>query len=405
MANKKVLIAVFLSTLVLGATAVGLALWFRQPQVTTTPEPSEAEEAPPQKRACCLTFLVSGKEGPLSCESVSPKAFSIRAGESRELSAAASGGKLPYIFSWKASGGKLSKEEGETVKWKAPKGVSASSTYTISAKVKDAKGNTAEGGDCKATATVLVGTELSCDSISPQNFSIQPGESKELTAAASGGIQPYSYLWEASGGSLSSTSGEKVTWMAPSNVVAEVTYTISVKVTDSKGQEAVSDACQAKAKVSVTPKPECVSLTASKASGKFPLSVSFSASSESEHEIVSYEFDFGDGNSEKTTKSSVSHTYQKSGTFVAKVRMKDSEGRWSADGLDAVEDVCSVTIKPTAPETPPQGGSGLEASPSVPDTGVFLQTLILIFGGLSLVVLGSFSLIRINRLRHFEAKF
>lgn len=406
MANKKALIAVFLSTLVLGAAAVGLALWFRRPQVTTTPEPSEAQETPPGGK-CCLKFSVTEEKGVLACESVSPKAFSVRGGESRDISVSAKGGQPPYQFSWKASGGKLSKEEGEKVSWTAPKDASASSVFTISAKVKDAKGGLAESESCQATATVSVSSGLTCDSVSPKNFTVVAGESKDITVTSSGGTPPYSYSWRASGGTLSSLSGKSVTWTAPSNIVAEVTYKITASVTDAKGEKADSKDCESKARVSVSgvSKPDCLSLTANKSSGKFPLSVSFSTSSEGEHEIVSFEFDFGDGNSEKTTKSSVSHTYQKSGTFVAKVRMKDSEGQWSADGFDAVEEVCKVTISPTAPEVPPQGGSGLEASPSVPDTGVFLQTLILIFGGLSLVVLGSFSLIRINRLRHFEAKF
>ncbi|MCM8765683.1 MAG: S8 family serine peptidase [Candidatus Omnitrophica bacterium] len=67
-------------------------------------------------------------------------------------------------------------------------------------------------------------------------------------------------------------------------------------------------------------------LNASPTQGKAPLKVNFSAegSTDTDGEIVAYNWDFGDGNtgSGKTT----SHTYNKAGTFVVHLSVKDNKG-------------------------------------------------------------------------------
>lgn len=67
-------------------------------------------------------------------------------------------------------------------------------------------------------------------------------------------------------------------------------------------------------------------LNASPTEGKAPLKVNFSAegSTDPDGEIVSYSWDFGDGNSGsgKTT----THTYNKAGTFIARLTVKDNKG-------------------------------------------------------------------------------
>lgn len=307
MNNKKVLISIFVASLLLGVASIGFAIILRQPGESTVPtEEKAAETVTAPTDNCCLTFTATDKQ-----------------------------------------------------------------------------------------------TKLSCDNLSPRAVSLRPGQSAVFKASASGGTSPYKFIWDKSGGKLSSSEGDTVTFTVPSEVVADTKYTVTAKVTDANNATAESALCAAEINVTVSPVSlSCTSLAASLTSGLIPLKVTFSATSESTHQITFYEFDFGDGNTEQTTKNNTSHTYNKKGIFTAKVRMRDSEGKWTADNWGDVLSVCTVAITtsettpPPVTTTAPQGGTGTapEASstPVVFDTGYGSVTLFIFLLGFGLIIFGGY---------------
>jgi len=273
---------------------------------------------------------------------------------------------------------------------------------TVPTKEQAAETTTAPADNCCLTFTA---TEkpipLACDSVNPKVVSLRPGQSSVLKASASGGKSPYKYTWTGSGGKLSSGDSDSATFTVPAEVVANTTYTIAVSVKDADGKTAESENCKAEVNVTVSPVSlSCTSLSASLTNGLIPLKVEFAATSESTHQITFYEFDFGDGNTEQTTKSSTSHTYNKKGLFTAKVRMRDSEGAWTADNWGDVLSVCTVAITTSettliAPTTTaPQGGTETapqaSSAPVVFDTGSGSITLFIFLLGFGLIAFGGY---------------
>jgi PKD repeat protein len=93
--------------------------------------------------------------------------------------------------------------------------------------------------------------------------------------------------------------------------------------------------------------PPTAVLTANPTSGPPPLTVNFDGSGssdpDSEDHIASYTFKFGDGQSVTQSTPTVSHTYNKAGTYGATLTVTDSHGAQSANAAE-------VTITVSAPD-------------------------------------------------------
>ena len=93
--------------------------------------------------------------------------------------------------------------------------------------------------------------------------------------------------------------------------------------------------------------PPTAVLTANPTSGPPPLTVNFSGSGsydpDSGDHIASYTFNFGDGTSVTQTTATVSHTYNKAGTYGATLTVTDTHGAKSQNAAE-------VTITVTAPD-------------------------------------------------------
>lgn len=173
--------------------------------------------------------------------------------------------------------------------------------------------------------------------------------------------------------------------------------------------------------------PNCTSLSASPTSGTAPLTVTFTGTgTDRDGKIIAFEFTFGDGQSQtkeiekilaKGTESvSVSHTFDKAGSFWASLRVKDNNDEWS-DTPEACKvkiEVSpkmgggptstpgptgtpgptitlgpTVTPKPTATTIVPTGTiSPTIYTPPVPQAGFSLPTFGAVLGGIILTVLG-----------------
>jgi len=63
-----------------------------------------------------------------------------------------------------------------------------------------------------------------------------------------------------------------------------------------------------------------------------PAKITLRASgSDNKGSIQKYKFYFGDGKQEETDNAEIQHTYESSGTFLARVDVKDSQGNWKTD--------------------------------------------------------------------------
>jgi len=259
-----------------------------------------------------------------------------------------------------------------------------------------------------------------------------------LTASGTGGTEPRTFTWTATGGTVTSSHDRKkvVTWKAPASAKGGDSYTITATVHDADNQTATSNTCKATATISeeLTQDPRCLALTAEPTSGQAPVTVSFSVSaSDPSSRIVAYKYTFGDGNTEEKATAATTHTYATNGTYTAKVNLRFNSsytadlaectktltfspgGGEDEDGQEYSHTVCTsdnrcVSVSgagtsecevdadcsaPTTTTTPPP----------VPETGAGRSSLLLFLSSLGVAILGLVGLKKIDPLfKKFEKR-
>jgi len=134
--------------------------------------------------------------------------------------------ELSYV--WSASGGDIS-EEGSVIAWIAPDALGA---YTITVKVTDGRGGEATA---QLTTDVVVNHPPVIDGLVTEALEVGRASPCVIECIASDPDgDELSYTWSASRGNIRG-EGAVVTWVAPN---ADGTYTITVTVTDARGDEA-----------------------------------------------------------------------------------------------------------------------------------------------------------------------
>lgn len=129
--------------------------------------------------------------------------------------------------------------------------------------------------------------------------------------------QQLTYSWEFGNGATSAQANPTYTYQVAS------AYTARVTVRDPQG--ATATATVTIAANSPANRPPTVSVSPSATSGPAPLSVTFTTTaSDPDGQIASYSWDFGDGTT--STQRSPAHVYQKDGTYVARVTVRDNGG-------------------------------------------------------------------------------
>jgi gliding motility-associated-like protein len=211
-------------------------------------------------------IAIPGNSNPTSCNGSSDG----------QLSVFTFGGPAPYQFS--INGSPFGSDSVFT-------NLSAGN-YTIA--VQDANG-------CIDSLTMQVAqpTPLIANTSTPVTICI--GENVTLTASASGGTAPYSYLWNG----ISQN---------PYTYVPSSTQTEQLSVTDANG-------CSSTGQVLTTVLPlPIASAVATPTTGGVPLSVTVVNQSQN---ATTFSWDFGNGSTTQTTNlSSVNTTYQNDGTFI-----------------------------------------------------------------------------------------
>src|SRR5467141_532076 len=143
-------------------------------------------------------------------------------GQSVSFSGSTSGGVSPYGYSWSLGDGSTSTAQSPSHTY------SSSGSYTVTLSITDSLGT---------TVSVSHSVTVSPPGALAASFSTSPtapvsGQTVTFTGTASGGTNPYSYSWNLGG---TSKTGNPVSQSFTSG-----TYTISLTVTDSASQTAIS---------------------------------------------------------------------------------------------------------------------------------------------------------------------
>ena len=169
-----------------------------------------------------LTIVVTEPGTPLTANADAKNfgGYETIVGEPIQLYGSAVGGEPPYSFYWDLGNGKTSTDQNPVTVYNEP------GTYTVTLTVMDNKGDTASD-----SATVLVHPveELLVHINAPGNAIV--GTTIQFKSVVSGGIPPYSYLWDFGDGTTSTSKN-------PTHVYDEEgTYTVTLVVTDSRGNQ------------------------------------------------------------------------------------------------------------------------------------------------------------------------
>lgn len=160
---------------------------------------------------CSASANTTVNQGPPMTAALSPTPVSCNNANNGSLQLNVSGGTTPYVYTWNPA----------TVSGQNPTGLAAGS-YNVTV-------TSANGCSASATATINQPTALSA-SVTPQPALCAGQSTGSLSASASGGTSPYSYIW----------SGGLPPVATHTNTVAAGSYTVTV--TDANNCTAVATA-------------------------------------------------------------------------------------------------------------------------------------------------------------------
>lgn len=148
------------------------------------------------------------------------------------------------------------------------------------------------------------------------------------------GSAPYTYEWNFGDGTTGTGQYVSHIYSDPGS------YTVTLSVTDSLGQTAQDSHL----KITVTSSTGLsATAQASTTSGKVPLTVDFTAVAQGGVPSYTYVWNFGDGTSETTTNSTISHTYTTAGAYNAVLTVKDSVN------AQTTAPAIAITAQPSSP--------------------------------------------------------
>lgn len=222
------------------------------------------------------------------------------------------GGNEPYTYSWNfGDGADPSDAQNPSHTYDSP------GTYTALFTVTDADGD---------SDTAQVEIKAQSNAVPQIDIDASPSSglaplSVQLEPRAQGGDLPLTYEWDFGDGDTSTQSAPSHVYTMPG------TYTVSLKVTDSNGDQA-TDSTQVVVNSDDVP---AVTAQATPTSGLAPLQVQFSAQGMGGNGALTYSWSFGDGASD--AGKNVAYTYQNAGQYQATVTVTDADGDVATDTL------------------------------------------------------------------------
>lgn len=192
-------------------------------------------------------------------------------------------------------------------------------TYTakLTANVKvGSSSKTVTATKCQVKITVAPEATYACNGLAATDISRNEYRFK-AAATASNGATIESYAFDFGDGKNQTSSSDTVTHAYDQAGTYTVKVAVNVKV---NGQTKTVNDEKCKVTVTVAPEPvySCDGLESTKIS-RLEHKFDGTATAENGAQIIGYTFDFGDGKQQATTTPSVNHTYDKEGTYKAKM--------------------------------------------------------------------------------------
>src|SRR3989441_617944 len=243
---------------------------------------------------------------PTSSFTYSPSSPNV--GQTVSFSASASGGTLPYRYSWNF--GDSSTGVGATV----AHSYSSAGTFMVTLTVTDG-GSPQQGSNSQHSLTVVSPPPALSAGFSYSPTSPQAGQTITFTGSASGGTTPYTYSWNFGDSSTGSGVSTTHTYQAAGK------YSVVLSVRDAGGQ--TTSATQT-ITVANPPPALTTSFTYAPASPETGQQVSFTASASGGTSPYTFSWTFGDGSA--ASSNPTTNAYSSSGSFTVTVIATDANG-------------------------------------------------------------------------------
>jgi PKD repeat protein len=256
----------------------------------------------------------------------------VDVGQTVSFSASATGGTIPLTYDWT-----FGDAVGTATDTATPTYVyTATGTYTATVTVTDAV-----GGTKNATVQVIVNADVTVNTPTATPNPAGVGQTVSFSVTASGGTIPLTYAWTF-GDAVGTATGATPTYI----YTAPGTYTATVTVTDSVGNQQIGTVKVTVSQISIT------TPTATPSTADVGQPVSFSTSATGGTGTLTYAWTFGDGVG-TATGATPTYAYTTAGTYTAKVTVTDSVGvSNSATVSVTVNSVISFSTPPSAAANP-----------------------------------------------------
>src|SRR2546427_885105 len=235
---------------------------------------------------------------------------SPQTGQTVSFIGSASGGSLPYSYSWSFGDGSTG------TGLSAKHAYSSAGTLAVALTVKD-NGSPPQTTTSQQSITVSGAPPQLTASFAYSPSSTKAGQPVTFTASANGGTSPFTFSWSFGDGLTGTGSPVTHTYTSAGSYTAALT----IKDSSTPQQTATS---RNTVSVTIPPPPIMASFTLNPSSPDVGQSISFTASASGGTPPYIYSWSYGDGSTGTGLQST--HTYSVDGTYQVTLTVEDSQG-------------------------------------------------------------------------------